>query len=93
MLEKIETLVFHYTIDCAICHNKIKLSHVAIEEQKGQIVCSLCGKSIKVPDHEKLAEVSKYLNQFLGSSSNCKFITLTHNEAFHAADDVPAAAH
>ncbi|MBF0543383.1 MAG: hypothetical protein HQM08_03060 [Candidatus Riflebacteria bacterium] len=93
MLEKIETLVFYFTIDCAICHNKSKVSHVAIEEQNGQLVCTLCGKAIKVPNHERLVAISKELNDFLANRNNVKFITLTKNEAFNVVDDVPAAAH
>lgn len=93
MLERIDQLVFYFTIECANCHNKLKVSHVSIDEQKGNLVCSLCAKPIKVPDQDKLIKAAADLNGYLGDKMNYKFFKLTMNEAFKAEDGTPAAAH
>jgi len=93
MLERIDRLVFYYTVECALCHNKLKASHVAIEEQKGALVCTLCGRTMKVPDVENLLKATKTLNDYLAAKENQKYIKLTLNEYFKAESDVPAAAH
>ena len=93
MLERIDRLVFYFTVECASCHNKLKASHVAIEEQKGAVICTLCGRTMKVPDSENLLAAAKKLNEYLGAKENQKYIKLTMNEAFAAESDVPAAAH
>lgn len=93
MLERLDKLVFYFQIECAICHQLINVSHVVIEEQKGILVCSLCGKTIKVPDTDVLIKASKDLNAYLGDSVNAKFVKLVLNEKFKAEDSVPAAGH
>lgn len=93
MLERIDKVVFYFTIDCAICHNHVNVSHVVIEEKKGLVDCSLCGKQIKFPDYEKIGRATKDLNDFLADVANCKFVKLTLNDKFVAQDNVPAAAH
>jgi len=93
MLERIDRLVFYFTIDCANCHNKLHVSHVAVEEQKGMLVCSLCGRNVKVPDFENLALAAKNLNLYLGDNNNAKYIKLIMNEKFKIEDATPAAAH
>lgn len=93
MLERIDKVVFYFTIDCAICHNLVNVSHVTIEEKKGGVECSLCGKQIKFPDFEKISQSAKILNEFLGDIANAKFVKLTMNDKYKAADNVPAAAH
>lgn len=91
MLERIDRLVFYFTIDCSICHNLMKVSHVAVEETNGVMSCSLCNKQIKVPDHAKLIQSAKELNDYLSNKLNQKFIKVVLNEAFIVEDDaVPA---
>lgn len=93
MLERIDKVVFYFTIDCGICHNQVNVSHVTIEEKKGAVECSLCGKNIRFPDFEKISSSAKILNEFLGDISNTKFVKLTMNDKYKAADATPAAAH
>ncbi len=93
MLERIDRLVFYFQIECAMCHQLIKVSHVVMEEQKGVLICSLCGKSIKVPDSEVIIKASKDLNAYLGDNLNAKFVKLILNDKFKVEDAVPAAGH
>lgn len=93
MLERPDKLVFYFTIDCQLCANEIKVSHVVMEEQAGSLICSLCGKTVKVPSLELIVKAAKDLNGFLGDTANCKHIKLVLNEAFVVPDDTPAAAH
>ncbi|GAB4274415.1 MAG: hypothetical protein Kow0029_14750 [Candidatus Rifleibacteriota bacterium] len=91
MLERIDKLVFHYTIECANCHNCMKVSHVVIEEKAGEIFCSLCGKDVRVPNHEVLVSASKALNDYISDSLNAKYINLVLNEQYQPSeDDIPA---
>lgn len=91
MLERIDQLVFYFTIECANCHNVMKVSHVVVEEKAGDIFCSLCGKDVKVPNHETLVTSAKSLNEYIGDSLNAKYINIVLNEKYQAADDVPPA--
>lgn len=91
MLDRIDKLVFYFTIECANCKNIIKTSHVVIENKAGALFCSLCGKDVKIPDYEKLANSAKALNEFIGDSNNAKYINLVLNESFEKADSTPAA--
>ena len=93
MLERIDRVVFYFTIDCAICHNHVNVSHVTIEEKKGQVECSLCGKAIRFPDFERISQSAKVLNEFLADTNNAKFVKLTMNDKYKEADNTPAAAH
>ncbi|MBF0499500.1 MAG: hypothetical protein HQM09_05180 [Candidatus Riflebacteria bacterium] len=93
MLERIDRLVFYFTVECSVCHNHMKVSHVCIGEQCGQMICTLCGKPMKVPEHEKLVQTSQVLNEYLGARDNAKCIKLTMNEFFKLEDAVPAAGH
>lgn len=93
MLERIEKLVFYFTIDCANCHNLLKVSHVVVEEQKGLLLCCLCGKNIKVPDAEILIKAAKDLNAYLGDPMNAKFFKIVLNENFVTESSVPAVGH
>ena len=91
MLERIEFLVFYFVIECANCHNESKVSHVVVEEQVGQLVCSLCGKAIAVPNWEKLVASTKDLNTYLGDSLNSKFVKIELNPKFVVVDEGVAA--
>lgn len=91
MLDRIDKLVFYFTIECANCHNIMKVSHVVVDEKGGDIFCSLCGKDVKVPDHEKLVTSTKALNEYLGDSLNAKYVKLVLNEAYECPSDVPPA--
>jgi hypothetical protein len=91
MLERIDQLVFYFTVECANCHNVMKVSHVVVEEKSGELFCSLCGKDVKVPGHEILVSASKSLNEYIGDSLNAKYINLVLNEKYNAPDDVPPA--
>lgn len=91
MLERIDKLVFYFQVECALCKNVIKVSHVVIEEQNGMLICSLCGRNIKVPDAETLVKASKALNEYLGDSINSKFVKLVLNEKFKIQDELPLA--
>jgi transcription elongation factor Elf1 len=93
MLDRIDQLVFYFTIECQLCRNVLKASHVAITEQSGNLVCTLCGKTIKVPDFDNFAKTAAELNKYLGDKANAKCIKLRMNEAFVQESDVPAAAH
>jgi hypothetical protein len=89
----IEKLVFYFTIECAVCHNLMKVSHMAVKDQSGALVCSLCGRQVKVPGHETLIEASDKLNQYLSDSQNSQYIRLIVNPEFKTVDLVPAAGH
>ncbi|MFZ5949731.1 MAG: hypothetical protein ACOYXC_03435 [Candidatus Rifleibacteriota bacterium] len=91
MLERIDQLVFYFTIECANCRNVIKTSHVVVQEKAGLLFCSLCGKDVKVPGHENLVASGKFLNEYLGDSLNAKFINLVMNEKFERPSDTPPA--
>jgi len=91
MLERIDRLPFFYTVECAQCHNILKVSHKSVEELKGVMNCTLCGKQIKFPQWEMLVKTSEDLNNFLGDRLNAKFIKLVLNPQFKLEDDVPAA--
>ena len=91
MLERIDKLVFYYTVDCANCHNILKVSHVVVDELKGSVVCSLCGKIVNVPKWEDLVQASKILDAYLGDSLNAKFVKLVMNEKFKIQEQQLAA--
>ena len=91
MLERIDKLVFYITVECANCHNIMKVSHTAVEEKKGDISCSLCGKDVRVPNYTDLVTASKTLNAYLGDSLNAKYINLVMNERYERADGTPPA--
>ena len=91
MLERIDKLVFYFTIDCANCRNVMKVSHVVVEEKAGEIYCSLCGKDVKVPNHEELVTSAKTLNSYLGDSLNSKYVNLVMNEKYEKPDSAPPA--
>ncbi len=93
MLERTDKTVFFFTIECAVCRNVAKVSHVVIEDQKGSLVCSLCGKTVKVPSFEILVKASKDLNAYLGDNLNAKYIKILLNPEFHVDDAVPLAGH
>lgn len=93
MIERIERTVFFFSVECANCHDHMKVSHVVVEEQKGILICTLCGKSIKVPDPEILVRSAKDLNNYLGDSLNSKFIHLILNDKFVVESSVPAVGH
>jgi ribosomal protein S27E len=91
MLERIDKLVFYFTIECANCRNVMKVSHVVVEEKAGEIYCSLCGKDVKVPNHEELVTSAKTLNSYLGDSLNSKYVNLVMNEKYEKPDSAPPA--
>jgi predicted Zn finger-like uncharacterized protein len=91
MLERIDKLVFYFTIECPNCHNEMKVSHEVIGSRKGELFCSLCGKDVKVPNYEKLVEASKVLNNYIGDSLNAKYINLVLNEQYDSPDGIPSA--
>lgn len=91
MLERIDQLVFYFTIECANCHNVIKVSHVVISEKEGKLYCCLCGKEVKVPDYENLVSAAQTLNDYLSDSLNAKYVNLVLNEKYKIADDMPSA--
>lgn len=93
MLERIDRLPFYFTIDCSLCRNVLNVSHKAIEDAKGVMTCSLCGKQIKVPQWELMVKASEDLNNYLSDRLNAKFFKLVPNPKFVMIDDVPAAAH
>jgi len=93
MLERIDRLPFYFTLTCSLCRNVLNVSHKSIEELKGVMNCSLCGKQIKVPQWETLIKCSEDLNNFLSDRLNAKFFKLVINPQFKLEDDVPAAAH
>ncbi len=92
MLERIDRLVFYFNVDCANCHNLMKVSHVTVEEGQGNIVCTLCGKKVVVPNFEVLVKAAKDLNAYLGDSMNHKRIKLSLNEQFKV-EEAQLAAH
>ena len=91
MLERIDQLVFYFEIECANCRNRMKVSHTVIEERDGLLFCSLCGKDVKVPNHEKLVESSKVLNDYISDSMNAKYIDLVLNDNYIEPETAPAA--
>ncbi|MFZ2959294.1 MAG: hypothetical protein WA705_20600 [Candidatus Ozemobacteraceae bacterium] len=93
MLERIDRLVFYFSVECGVCKNRMKMSHVSILEQNGQMICTLCGKPVKVPEHEKVGKAAQELNDYLGARDNAKYVKLTLNEMFKSEDAVPAAGH
>lgn len=93
MLERIDKLPFFFTIDCSLCHNVLNVSHKSVEDMKGVLSCSLCGKQIKVPQWEVLVKASDDLNNYLSDRLNAKFFKLVLNPQFKMEDNVPAAAH
>ncbi|NLI74973.1 MAG: hypothetical protein GX442_00865 [Candidatus Riflebacteria bacterium] len=93
MLDRLDKLVFYFHVECAMCHNISKVSHVVMEEQKGVLICTLCGKSIKVPEAEIIIKASKDLNAYLGDGLNAKFVKLILNDKFVVESAVPAVGH
>jgi transcription elongation factor Elf1 len=91
MLERIDKLVFYFTIECANCKNTMKVSHTSVEERNGDMFCSLCGKTVKVPNHQDLVSSAKTLNAYLGDTLNAKYINLVMNEQYEKADGTPPA--
>jgi ribosomal protein S27E len=91
MIEQIKDLVFYFSIECANCHNPIKVSHVVIEEKQGDLFCTLCGKTIKVPDHEKLVTAAKGLNGYILEGTNARYVKMVLNEKFVVEDAAPPA--
>ncbi|MDD2999876.1 MAG: hypothetical protein PHV05_12500 [Candidatus Riflebacteria bacterium] len=91
MLDRIDKLVFYFTIECANCKNVIKTSHVVVDEKEGVIFCSLCGKDVKVPDYQTLVTSAKSLNNYIGDAFNSQYINLVLNEKFAVADSAPPA--
>ncbi len=82
MLETLNKLVFYYDIECANCKNHLKASHESIKDQKGMLFCGLCGKEVKVPDYEKLVEVSEALNNYMSNPINSQYISLELNAKY-----------
>lgn len=82
MLETINKLVFYFDIECANCKTHLKASHESINDQKGILFCGLCGKEVKVPDYEKLVEVSEALNKYVTNPINSQYISLALNEKY-----------
>lgn len=91
MLERIDKLVFYFTVECANCRNVMKVSHTAVEEKAGTICCTLCGKDVKVPNFMDLVTSAKTLNEYLGDSLNAKYINLHMNEKYEKVSDTPPA--
>ncbi|MDN5278609.1 MAG: hypothetical protein PWR01_2574 [Clostridiales bacterium] len=91
MLDRLDKLVFYFTIECANCHNKMKVSHVVIDEKSGELFCSLCGKDVKVPNYQTLVTAAKDLNGYIGDSLNAKYIDLVLNEHYEEPSDTPPA--
>lgn len=93
MLDRIDQLVFYFTVECANCRDVMKVSHETIRMRSGELFCSLCGKDVKVPDYEKLASAASSLNEYVSDSLNAKYIKLVLNEKYVPSDDMPAAGH
>jgi uncharacterized Zn finger protein len=91
MLERIDLLVFYFSIECANCKNIMKVSHETIKDKNGELFCSLCGRDVKVPGYEKLVGAAETLNDYIGDSQNAKYINLVLNEQYASDDDVPLA--
>ena len=92
MIEQVnKELVFYFEIECANCRNKMNVSHEVIEERQGDLYCTLCSKEMQVPDHTKLVEAAKSLNNYIGDSLNAKYINLVLNASFESPDDTSAA--
>ncbi len=91
MLDRIDKLVFYFTIECANCRNVMKVSHTSVEEKAGEMFCSLCGKDVKVPNYMDLVTSAKTLNAYLGDSLNAKYINLKMNEKYERPSDTPPA--
>ncbi len=91
VLERIDLLVFYFKIECGLCRNVLNASHVAIEELQGNLVCTLCGKTVKVPEYEKLINGSKAVNAYLSDKQNATRIKLVLNEKFVVVDEAPPA--
>lgn len=87
MLATLDQLVFYFDIQCANCKNVMKASHASIEDQKGNLYCGLCGKEVKVPDHEKLVEIAQALNSYVSNPINSQYITLKLNEKYKGPQD------
>jgi len=93
MLDRIDRLVFYFTVECANCRDVMKVSHETILMKSGELFCSLCGKDVKVPDYEKLARAAASLNEYVSDSFNSKYVKLVLNERYVPPDDMPAAGH
>ncbi len=91
MIEQLKDLVFYFTIECANCQTEMKVSHVVVDEKQGELFCTLCGKTIKVPDHEKLVSASKGLNSYILEGTNARYVKLVLNEKFVVEDAAPPA--
>lgn len=82
MLESLNKLVFYFDIQCANCKNVIKASHSAIHDCNGMLFCGLCGKEVKVPNHEELVECCEKLNKYVSNPINSQYITLVLNDKY-----------
>ncbi len=91
MLDQIKDLVFYFNIECGNCQNQIKVSYHVIEEKQGDLFCSLCGKRILVPDHERFVAAAKGLNDYILEGTNAKYIKMVLNEQFVVEDSAPPA--
>jgi transcription elongation factor Elf1 len=92
MLQQInETLVFYFTIECANCHHEMSVSHAVIEEKSGELFCTLCGKTVTVPDWQTLCSSAKTLNDYIGDKFNAQYINIVLNENFEAEEEEVAA--
>ena len=93
MLDRIDKLVFYFTVECANCRNIMKVSHETVKMRAGELFCSLCGKDVRVPDYDRLAQLAGGLNDYVCDSYNAKYIKLVLNERYEAPDDTPAPGH
>lgn len=46
------------------------------------LFCGLCGKEVKVPDYERLVELSEGLNNYVTNPINAQYISLELNEKY-----------
>ena len=92
MIELInQKLVFYFEIECPNCKNTVNVSHQVINEHEGAMFCTLCGKTIHVPDHKKLVEAAETLNNYIGDSVNAKYVNLVLNKNFEGDGNTPLA--
>lgn len=91
MIDQLKDLVFYFTVECANCQTEMKFSHAVVEDKHGELFCTLCGKSIKVPEFEKLVNHAKGLNNYILEGTNARYIKLVLNEKFVVEDAAPPA--
>ena len=87
LVERIDRVVFYYVIECANCRNEAKVSHQVIENTSGELVCSLCGKIIRVVNWENMVEASKVMNAYLSDGLNAQFIRLELNPKYELEEE------